>query len=434
MNSHRCWAFKVMRLGVALLPVLSLTSRERIAAGPPANPQGQGVKIVAAPGSGANFPGLAAGNTRFALDLYGRLRGTAGNLFFSPYSISTALAMTTAAARGETAREMVSTLHLPEDPARMSESFRALITETNGGGDRSARADELVTANALWLQRGQPLLPAFLESARADFLAALNEVDFRADAEGARRAINTWVERQTREKIRDLISPGVLNSATSLVLTNAIYFKGGWLQPFSKSATREDGSFTTVDGSKVTVPLMGLTRSFGYHDGDSFQMLELPYAGGSRSMVVLLPKQAGGLATLEASLTSKDLAGWLEKLKPQRVSLELPRFRIEQRFGLADVLRTMGMRLAFDSGQADFSGLTGRRDHAISEVIHKAFVDVDEAGTEAAAATAVVMPRSAAFQPTPPIPFRADHPFVFLIRDRTSASILFLGRVANPKG
>jgi serpin B len=375
-----------------------------------------------------------AGNSRFSIDLYGRLRGGDKNLFFSPYSISTALAMTSAAARGETAREMASTLQLPGDPAQTSQAFRALITRTSGGSDRPARADELVTANALWLQQGQPPLSEFVETVRTDYFAALSELDFRTDTENARRTINTWVERQTRDKIRDLLTPGAVNSSTSLVLTNAIYFKGAWQTPFSKSATKEDASFTTDGGSKVSVPMMHLTGFFAYHDGGSLQVLELPYAGGNRSMIVLLPKQDDGLGTLEGSLSPKNLSGWLLPLKSRRVTVGFPRFRVEQSFCLADVLKTLGMRLAFDPERADFSGLTGQRDHSISEVIHKAFVDVDEAGTEAAAATAVVMARSAAFQPTPPVAFRADHPFVFLIRDRTNDSILFLGRVTNPKG
>jgi serpin B len=226
---------------------------------------------------------------------------------------------------------------------------------------------------------------------------------------------------------------GVLDPMTSLVLVNAVYFKGAWLEPFKKSATKPDAPFTTADGRRVAVPMMAQTHTFGYHDGGSFQMIELPYAGGQRSMVVLLPKQTSGLAGLESSLSAADLDAWLGRLKPRRVDVELPRFRVEQGFALGEVLKVMGVRLAFDPEHADFSGLTGRKVW-ISAVLHKAFVDVDEAGTEAAAATAVGVRATAAFRPEPPVVFRADHPFVFLIRDRTTGSILFLGRVTNPKG
>jgi serpin B len=376
---------------------------------------------------------VVAGNTRFACELYARLRGEPGNLFFSPYSISTALAMTAAAARGETAHEMSATLHLPDDPAAVGAGFRALIDRVNGKGETPPRADELVTANALWLQQGQPFLPAFLDAARRDYSAEPHEVDFRSDTEGARRTINAWVERQTRDKIRDLIGPRTLNADTSLVLTNAIYFKGAWREPFPVAATDKDGTFTMADGRKTTVPMMAVTRSFGYHDGGAFRMVELPYAGGDRSMVVVLPTKPDGLPALEATLTAEALDGWLKKLAPRRVAMHLPRFRVEESFGLGETLQTMGMRLAFDRNRADFSGLTGKPDHFISAVVHKAFVDVNEAGTEAAAATAVAMMMARAGPVAPPVEFRADHPFLLLIRDRPTGSVLFLGRLAEPK-
>jgi serpin B len=376
---------------------------------------------------------VVAGNTRFALDLYARLRDAQGNRFFSPYSISTALAMTAAGARGETARQMAATLHLPNDPAQAHAGFAALIARVNGAGLPQPRPDTLVTANALWLQSGEAFLPAFLEIVSTRYAASLNPLDFAADPEAARKTINAWVEVQTLDKIRDLIGPGVLDRKTSVVLTNAIYFKGAWQSPFREAQTRKDAPFHAPGGRDVPVPMMAQTGSFGYLDGGSFQALELPYQGNGRAMVVLLPKTSDGLGALEASLTEANLAAWIKGLAPRRVSVELPRFKLSEGFELRDILVALGMADAFAPDRADFSGVTGRRDHSLSAVIHKAFVDVNEAGTEAAAATAVVMSRmSAAIMPDP-ISFRADHPFLALIRDRTTGSVLFLGRVLDPK-
>jgi serpin B len=377
---------------------------------------------------------VVEGNTRFALDLYGRLRGSAGNLFFSPYSVSSALAMTYAGARGETARQMAETLHLTLPPDQLHPAVHALIEHINGTGDPATRPYQLATANALWGDQGDSFLPAFLDLTRANYGAGLRQVDFRHAPDDARKAINVWVEEQTRDKIRDLLGPPDVTSSTSLVLVNAIYFKGDWYSPFRAVMTQEDGTFHAPGGRAVKTPMMRQTGDFAHFDGGTFQLLDMPYAGSNLSMDVLLPKDPEGLPALEAKLSASDLSSWLGKLSRPKVAIEFPRFKLTETVRLAPTLSAMGMPAAFDGSKADFSGMNGQRNLFISQVIHKAFVDVNEKGTEAAAATAVVMERSSKIM-TPPkiIPFRADHPFLFLIRDRVSGSILFLGRVVEPK-
>ena len=374
------------------------------------------------------------GNTRFALGLYGKLRTGKGNLFFSPFSLSSALAMTAAGAKGETAREMGLALHLPQGDLAHA-GFRSLNDSINGGKDEPARPYSLLTANALWAQKGDHFLPGFLKTARESYDAALNEVDFKGDCEAARKLINTWVEGKTRDRIKDLIGPSVLSPVTALVLVNAIYFKADWRDKFSESMTNLQDMFTKADGSKVPLAMMRQdeAKPYGYFDGGSFQMVELPYVGGSLAMDLILPKAAGGLPALEASLTVANLSRWIGKLSPQAVKVELPRFRLEESFELSRVLSDLGLERAFDASRADFSGMTGRRDLAISAVVHKAFVDVSEKGTEAAAATGVMMKATAIVARPQFVTFRADHPFLFLIRDLKSGSVLFLGRLVDPK-
>jgi serpin B len=380
--------------------------------------------------SAADKATAAKDNNAFAFDLYGQLRSSGhlendGTLFFSPESISTALAMTYAGARGQTAEEMASTVHFSLAQERLHPALAALLHDLQA--EQETKGYRLHTANALWGQKGTPFLPGFLNLVKDNYGAGLNEVDFRRATEKARQTINAWVEKQTDDKIKDLIAKGLLRPDTDLVLTNAIYFKGDWAAPFKKERTH-DAPFQVGAEEKVTVPLMEQTAKFPYLDGDTFQALELPYAGKDLSMVVLLPKKADGLADLEQRLTEANVRGWLEKLRPDEVRVALPRFKVEAGFDLGKTLQAMGMKQAF-TADADFSGMDGRRDLFISAVIHKAYVEVNEEGTEAAAATAVIMTRAAArINPV----FRADHPFVFLIRDTRSGSILFLGRVVDP--
>jgi serpin B len=370
---------------------------------------------------------VAEGCNRFAFDLYARLKGAEGNLFLSPYSISTALAMTSAGARGETAEQMAQVLFLPASGAAVHAAYGALQNDLNTAG--AGGAFELAVANRLWGQKGYEFLSDFLALVEKNYGAGLEQVDFAADTEGSRKTINAWVERQTRDKIKDLIKPGVLDAMTRLVLTNAIYFKGKWANEFDKKLTRDEDFFLTPE-KKVTAPLMHQTKHFSYFDGGDFQVLGLPYQGDRLAMVVLLPKAKDGLAALEASLSAEKLAEWIGKMRRREVQVALPRFKTTAEFGLKDTLVVMGMADAFDPAKADLSGMNGKRDLFISAVVHKAFVDVNEEGTEAAAATAVVTRAGNGGGP-PPV-FRADHPFLFLIRDTRSGAILFLGRILDP--
>ena len=372
---------------------------------------------------------VVKGNNRFAVELYAKLRAQDGNLFFSPYSVSAALAMTYAGARGETEAQMAKVLHFPSqragDQERFHPAFGAIIKDLNTR-DKKGKY-ELIVANALWGQKGYGFLAEFLELIEAQYGGKLNEVDFITATEDARQTINAWVEKETKDKIKNLIGERVLTPLTRLVLTNAIYFKGNWASRFKKENTK-DAEFTLLSGEKVDTPMMIQTEQFSYMETEDFQGIELPYVNNELSMIIFLPKRTDGLAEFEKSFTSENLSQWLVKLRKREVIVSVPKFKMTSQFDLADVLKQMGMTDAF-LGKADFSGMNGKRDLFFSAVIHKAFVDVNEQGTEAAAATAVVV-RTTAIRPTV---FRADHPFLFLIRDNDSGSILFIGRMMNPK-
>ncbi len=376
---------------------------------------------------------LVQGNNSFALDLYAQLRRGDGNRFVSPFSISSALAMTYAGARGDTAREMAKALHFTLPPDQLHPSFNRLITEIHGHNTPASAqqpAIQLFTANALWAQRGEPILGDYQQQIETDYQGGIFPVDFRLATETARQTINEWVEKQTKGKIEQLLKPGRLRASTVLVLTNAIYFKGLWESQFLKQHTVSD-TFRLSARESLRVDMMNQTGRFRCLDEGTFQAMELPYRGRAISMVILLPKAVDGLAQLEAACSEPRLEAWLAKLASRRVRISLPRFRLTEELELKSALSALGMPLAFDGGAADFSGITGRRDMAISAVVHKAFVDVDETGTEAAAATAVVMEKKGGAAARTMV-FRADHPFLFLIRDNLSGSILFLGRLVRP--
>jgi len=364
---------------------------------------------------------VAKGNSAFAFDLYSRLSSRRGNLFFSPLSISTALAMTYGGAQGATAEEIAAALRFPFGQERLHPVFADLLQQIKG----KSQALELSLANGLWAQRGCEFRESFMDLVRTHYGAELRELDLAAAAEAC-RIINEWAETETRGKIRDLIEPGMLGPLTRLVLANAIYFKGDWASPFKKEQT-SDAPFTITPNRKATVPMMHQQEWFGYMETESFQALQLPYAGWDLAMVVFLPREAEGLSDFEMRLTPEQVEESLKGLHPLYLPVFLPRFRVTSAFTLNDVLREMGLRLAFNPSGADFSGLTGRGGLFISSVIHKAYVSVDEMGTQAAAVTGELKLMGIA-----PV-FRADHPFLFLIRDRRSGSILFLGRVTNPK-
>jgi serpin B len=328
---------------------------------------------------------VVKGNTDFALELYAKLGKEEGNLFFSPYSISTALAMTYAGARGETAEEMAKTLHF--DQEKLHPAMGTLITQVNDA-DNKKRGYQLSTANALWGQKGYPFAEDFLALNKKNYGAGVKEVDFAGQTEQARQMINKWVEEQTNDKIKELFKEGVLSPDTRLVLANAIYFKGNWASQFKKDQTN-DRAFLTPGGKKIKTPMMFQTEKFGYAETPDVQVLDMPYVGKDLSMVVLLPRKVDGLAALEKNLSSRQLGEWFKNLREQKVIVGLPKFKMTSEFALKQTLSEMGMPKAFTFG-ADFSGMTGKEnDLFIQAVVHKAFVEVNEEGTEAAAATGV---------------------------------------------
>jgi serpin B len=382
----------------------------------------------------ADMQAVADGNNQFAFDLYAQLRDReTGNLFFSPYSAHTALAMTTTGARGATRDEMVKALRLSADEKK------AAAAGDLGRFYAHPRKDyELSVANAVWGQKGYPWRPEFLTVQKDRFGASLREADFAADPDGERKRINTWVEEQTRDRIKNLIAEREITKDHRMVLANAIYFKGEWQEKFNPKRTAPH-TFTLADGKTVEVPTMRREGGFKRHveiatDAHrfepEFQLAELPYKGGELSMVVLVPGKHDGLPALEAKLSAKALDGWLAKAQDAKdIDLFLPKFRIEtDAMLLKEPLQKLGMRAAFDNGAADFTGMhTGTERLFVNSVVQKAFVDVNEEGTEAAAATAVEFQRI-----SDRLPFAADRPFVFLIRDAKRGTILFMGRVMKP--
>jgi serpin B len=375
----------------------------------------------------ADQTAVVKGSNAFALDLYAQLRTQPGNLFFSPESISTAFAMAYAGARGETATEMAHVFHYTLPQERLHPAVGALLAGMNGTHD----GYELHVADALWAQQSTNFLPAYLNLVQTDYGAGFRQVNFSTSAESVRATINAWVAQETNNKIQNLLAPGTITPATLLVLTNAIYFKGAWLNPFKKAYTEPD-DFHLSATQTVKTPMMDRTGSYNYYDGGTFQEVELPYQGNELSMVVLLPKTIDGLPALEKSFTAANLSAWLNRLAPApKVNLELPVFTMTDSFDLGGILSAMGMPQAF-SRTADFSGMTGKPLFQISKAVHKAYVDVNETGTEAAAATAVMMVGASMAEEQEIIAFDADHPFLFLIRDTTTGSILFLGRLTDP--
>lgn len=371
------------------------------------------------------------GGNQFALALYQQLRLTEGNLFFSPSSISTALAMTYAGAAGDTKAEMAKVLHIQMPDGRMHEAMKTLQSFWKTPDDN--KGIQLKLANRLWGQENNDFLPQFLAITRDQYAAELARLDF-SQSDASRQTINRWVEEQTEEKITDLIPAGVISSDTRLVLTNAVYFHGSWSDPFKKELTKDEDFYLTAT-EKIKVPLMHRWDEFQYGEIDDLQILELPYGDGSLSMVVLLPKERDGLAELETKLSFQNLQQWMASVKQdEEVKVYLPKFKMTSQFEMSNTLTAMGMPSAFDADTADFSGMTGGKDLFISKVIHKAFVDVNEEGTEAAAATGVMMGVTSAIveEPKQPPLFRADHPFVFMIRDNRNQAILFVGRIINP--
>ncbi len=368
---------------------------------------------------------VVAENNAFALDLYQQLKGTEGNLFYSPYSISECLAMTYAGARSNTAVEIARVLHFGTN--LVHEAFAELRNELDQAQQR--RGIELSIADGLWAQTNYPMLPAFLDIVRTQHGAAVKQVDFRTQSGPATKEINGWVSGRTKGRIGNLIPAGELDRDSKLVLVNAIYFKGTWKTKFDPKLTR-DSDFHVDGDHSVKCPMMTCSGKFryGYHQGPSIacHVIELPYAGEGFSLIAILPIEWDGLAELESKLTMENLATWLGSLQETKVVVLLPKFRLQTSFSLGETLSAMGVNDAFGRN-ADFSGIDGANMLYISSVLHRAFVEVNEEGTAAAALTATHV-RTKSMTPS----FHADHPFLFLIRDNRSGSILFLGRLVDP--
>lgn len=381
--------------------------------------------------SATDLETLVGGNNAFAFDLYQELIKEGGNIFYSPYSLSLALAMTYAGADGETEQQMAEVLHFILEDEDLHAAFNKLALELAGRGeDAESKDDEgfrLNIVNAIWGQQDYDFLSEFLDVLAENYDAGLRLLDFIEAPEESRIAINDWVSDQTEGRIEDLIKEGIITSLTRLVLTNAIYFNAAWQYPFDEDNT-SDALFHLLDGSDVTVQMMHQAEDLGYAEGNSYQAVELKYDGGELSMIILLPED-GNFDAFESSLDAQMLEKIIGDIGTTNVTLAMPKFEYDSEFSLKDTLETIGMPIAFSMG-ADFSGMTGNDELFIKDVVHKAFVSVDEAGTEAAAASAVIMDLKAA--PGEPTEVTIDQPFIFLIRDIQTGTILFVGRVMNP--
>lgn len=376
---------------------------------------------------------LANGSNAFGFDLYQRLRKKPGNIVMSPASITTALSMTWGGAKGDTASQMKKVLHLEGTPEEVMTTSGKLAASL----EDPSRPLKFRIANQLFGEKTFKFEQAFLDKTKAAYGAPLEMLDFKSAAEPSRARINGWVEDETEKRIKDLIPKGAVTSDMRLVLVNAIYFLGDWEYPFEKEKT-QNAAFFTTKSEKKDVPMMNRTGGYKLVQKDGMKALELSYKGGAMSMVVVLPDQVDGLDALEKSFDQKKLADLTKEMKSERVWAQIPKFEIApaSSLSLGEDLKEMGMKDAFDRAKADFTGIANPPSPEdklyIGQVFHKAFVKVDEKGTEAAAATAVLMPRAGSAAPAEPIPFKADHPFLYFIRDNASGLVLFMGRVADP--
>jgi serpin B len=378
--------------------------------------------------SASDRDSLVASNTEFALHLYHQLAEEKpdDSLFFSPHSISTALAMVYAGARGNTETQMADVLHFPRAQEDLHPTFNSLDLKLS----RDMEGDfELHIANALWGQTGYEFLPDFLDVLAVNYAAGMRLLDFAAEPEPSRAEINRWVAKQTEDRIEELIPPQVIAGDTRLVITNAIYFDAAWESTFEKEATHEQ-PFTLLSGAEVTVDMMHQTHRFEYAEGDGWQAVSLPYEGGEFSMVVLLPARER-FEEFQAGLDSTRLTEILDALSSREVRLSLPKFHYDAKFLLKDALSALGMPDLFVPGQADLSGMDGTHQLFAVDVVHEAVVEVDEERTVAAAATAAIVGLAAAPH-SETVEMTIDHPFIFLIRDEKTGAVLFLGRVMDP--
>lgn len=369
-------------------------------------------------------------SNEFTFEMYKQLIASNENVFFSPYSISTALGMAYEGARGQTATEMTEVLDLPEDDQTRREMIQTVQSLLNKEGT----SYELSTANAYWLRLGANIKEEYKDVIESYYLANGQQLDFAGDPVGSVGTINDWVEEKTNGKIKDLLSPNDIDALTYLVLTNAIYFKANWKYQFDANAT-EERSFYLTGGEEILTDMMHMcdeSKKLNYASNSDVQLLQLPYKDEELSMFVLLPKE-NDIASLESKLDHTYLSNLKDDITSEYVNLYLPKFKFEQKYNLNDRLSQMGMPTAF-GGSADFSGITSEADLYISKVIHQSFVEVNEEGTEAAAATAVVMTEKVGGGSSSPEPimFKADHPFIFFIEHKDTGQILFMGKVENP--
>lgn len=360
----------------------------------------------------------------FAFDIYRTLSKQPGNIFLSPFSISTALAMTYIGAADNTAQQMKDVLHFNLDDETLHSGFSELISSLNQPNEKY----QLSIANSMWAQEGYPFLQEFIDKVQRYYSSGLNYVDFAEATEEARQRINNWIEEKTNQRIKDMIKPGDIDSLTRLVLTNAIYFKGNWAKPFDPSLTKKE-TFYVSNKQEKQVEMMFESLTAAYTEDSLVQVLELPYAGDELSMIIVLPLKGKSLEDVESKLSLVLFKEWVNNLRTEKVDVYLPKFRMECRFNLKKTLMAMGMIDAF-TDEADFSKMDGTTMLKIKDVIHQSFVDVNEEGTEAAASTAVII--NIKMGPSIPVIFKADKPFLFFIYDKTHDLILFMGRLSNP--
>ena len=375
---------------------------------------------------------LVAGNNTFAINLYEALHSQDGNLVFSPYSISLAIAMTYAGARSETESQMAKAMQFNLPQNQLHPAFNALdlaLANEGKAQGNNGQPMQLNIANAVWAEQTYSFQQAYLDLIAKNYGVGIQLADFIKNFDPVRLQINSWVSNQTKNKINDLLAPGSVNSRTRMVLVNAIYFKADWAFPFNANNT-SDSTFNLLDGSQSQVKMMNNSElTLPYIKGNGYQAVELPYNGNTAAMDIIMPDQ-GNFQNFELTLNAQNLNDIFSSMQSTLITLGLPKFTFTTNFSLSDQLKSLGMADAFDSNKADFSGMTGNHDLFISDVIHKAFVAVDEKGTEAAAATAVAIAGMAA--PVQKVHLVIDHPFIFIIRDLKSGQILFVGRVLNP--
>lgn len=376
------------------------------------------------PQDGQQEQSVARSNNAFAFRLYKQLSDHE-NLFFSPYSISSALAMTYTGAAGQTRQEMSEVFGFYSSNLAHAQGYHSLQEHLDSLNQDDL---ELNMANSLWCQKDYDFQQDFLDINRKHFSAAIRQVDFKRRYQQVRKQINQWVEKQTNQKIKDLIDQGVLDRMTRLVLVNAIYFNGKWEYPFPENKTRED-AFYPIPEQKVKVPFMNQSLRLPYHEGEFHKAVEIPYSKGNLSMLILLPNRHENMSKLESKMEGPFYESLNDSMHNEEVDLSIPRFKLEAKYQLNDPLQRMGMKSAFD-GNADFSGMTGDKDLYISDIVHQSYVEVHEKGTEAAAATGVVMRKTAIVKSHS---FIADHPFLFMIRDQKTHTILFMGKMRNPQ-